>query len=132
MPTGFSDYLANKVITHVFGGVNFTPPTNFYVALFTTAPGLNGSGGVEVITGGYTRKAVTYGTVSGRMIASNLQVEFTATGGPLGDIKAIGIYDAITDGNLLVVQEKAFGEFLENDTLRIPVGSLINSIGFVE
>jgi hypothetical protein len=35
---GFSDYLEDKVLDHVFGGVAYTAPTTHYVALYTVAP----------------------------------------------------------------------------------------------
>ena len=35
---GFSDYLENKVVGHVFGGSAYTAPSTLYVALYTSAP----------------------------------------------------------------------------------------------
>ena len=62
---GFSDYLEDKVLDHVFGGTAYTAPATLYVALYTVAPDDTG-GGTEVTTTGtaYARQTATF-TVSG-------------------------------------------------------------------
>ena len=52
---GFSDYLEDKVLDHVFGGTAYTAPTTLYVALYTVAPTDTG-GGTEVSGGAYARQ----------------------------------------------------------------------------
>jgi hypothetical protein len=47
---GFSDYLEDKVLDHVFGGNAYTAPSTLYVALYTVAPSDTG-GGTEVSGG---------------------------------------------------------------------------------
>ena len=49
---GFSDYLEDKVLDHVFGGNAYTAPSTLYVALYTVAPTDTG-GGTEVSGGAY-------------------------------------------------------------------------------
>ena len=56
--SGFSDYLEDKVLDHVFGGNAYTAPTTLYVALYTVAPSDTG-GGTEVSGGGYARQTST-------------------------------------------------------------------------
>ena len=41
---GFSDYLEDKVLDHVFGGSAYTAPGTLYVGLFTAAPSDTGGG----------------------------------------------------------------------------------------
>ena len=60
---GFSDYLEDKVLDHVFGGNAYTAPSTLYVALYTVAPTDTG-GGTEVSGGAYARQTATF-TVSG-------------------------------------------------------------------
>ncbi len=60
---GFSDYLENKVLEHVFENSAYTAPSTLYAALFTVAPSDTG-GGTEVSGGGYVRKTAAF-TVSG-------------------------------------------------------------------
>ncbi len=56
---GFSDYLEDKVLEHVFGGNSYTAPGTHYVALYTSALTDTG-GGTEVSGGGYVRKAGSF------------------------------------------------------------------------
>jgi hypothetical protein len=51
---GFSDYWENKILDHIFGKGNYTPPT-IYVGLSTTDPTDDGSGLTEPSGNGYTR-----------------------------------------------------------------------------
>ena len=74
---GFSDYLEDKVLNHVFAGSAFTAPSTLHVALYTVAPSDTG-GGTEVSGGAYARQTAGYGTVV-----------------------AVGILDASSGGNLL-------------------------------
>ena len=60
---GFSDYLEDKVLDHVFGGNAYTAPSTLYVALYTVAPTDTG-GGTEVSGGSYARQSGAF-TVSG-------------------------------------------------------------------
>ena len=99
---GFSDYLEDKVLDHVFGGNAYTAPTTLYVALYTVAPTDTG-GGTEVSGGGYVRKTAAF-TVSGTnpTTASNsAAVEYPTATANYGTVVAVGIFDALSGGNLL-------------------------------
>jgi hypothetical protein len=99
---GFSDYLEDKVLDHVFGGTAYTAPTTLYVALYTVAPTDTG-GGTEVSGGGYVRKTAAF-TVSGTnpTTASNsAAVEYPTATANYGTVVAVGIFDALSGGNLL-------------------------------
>ena len=61
--SGFSDYLEDKVLEHVFGGNAFTAPSTLYVALYTVAPSDTG-GGTEVSGGAYARQTGTFTVVN--------------------------------------------------------------------
>jgi hypothetical protein len=52
-----SDWLEDKIRTHLFRTGSFTKPTAIDVALFTAAPGETGTGGTEVSGGSYARVA---------------------------------------------------------------------------
>lgn len=80
-----------------------------FVALFTTPPAPDASGAVEVSAVGYARKAhdawTTSDEVDGSFVRSNNgAIEFDAFVLPVtaGRIEAIGVYDALTLGNLLL------------------------------
>ena len=99
---GFSDYLENKVLDHVFGGTAYTAPTTLYVALYTVAPTDTG-GGTEVSGGAYARQTAAF-TVSGTnpTTASNsAAIEYPTATADYGTVVAVGIFDASSGGNLL-------------------------------
>lgn len=80
-----------------------------FVALFTVPPDPDGTGGAEVIAAGYARVAhdawltIKYSSTDWRRVNSGA-VEFAAFELPpeAGRLEAVGIYDAATDGNLLL------------------------------
>jgi len=99
---GFSDYLEDKVLDHVFGGTAYTAPTTLYVALYTVAPTDTG-GGTEVSGGAYARQTAAF-TVSGTSptTASNsAAVEYPTATANYGTVVAVGVFDASSGGNLL-------------------------------
>ncbi len=99
---GFSDYLEDKVLDHVFGGNAYTAPATLYVALYTVAPTDTG-GGTEVTGGSYARQSGTF-TVSGTnpTTASNsAAIEYPTATADYGTVVAVGILDASSGGNLL-------------------------------
>lgn len=98
---GFSDYLEDKVLDHVFGGVAYTQPAK-HVALYTVAPTDTG-GGTEVTGGSYARQTGAF-TVSGTnpTTASNsAAIEYPTATADYGTVVAVGILDASSGGNLL-------------------------------
>ena len=99
---GFSDYLEDKVLDHVFGGNAYTAPATLYVALYTVAPTDTG-GGTEVTGGSYARQSGAF-TVSGTnpTTASNsAAIEYPTATDNYGTVVAVGILDASSGGNLL-------------------------------
>lgn len=64
MASYISNYLANKILNQLCGGTAYTWPTTFYLALFTTRPNPDGTGGVEVSGGSYARLAITANTTN--------------------------------------------------------------------
>jgi hypothetical protein len=103
---GKSDYLENKVLDHILGATSYTPPTNIYIALFTTLPNDAGSGGVEVSGGSYARYNITNNTTnfpnaSGGVKSNNANYNFPTATANWGTIVGFGLYDDPTAGNLL-------------------------------
>lgn len=110
-----SDYLYDAQLKEILQTTAWTPPTVLYIALFTTAPALTGSGGSEVPANGNTNYArvsitsATSGAWSGptgisRQFTNSADIVFNVPGvTSWGTITACGIYDAATAGNLLWV-----------------------------
>lgn len=108
----FSNYTSQAVLNSLFGktsnfGALASEPAK-YVALYTTAPAEDGTGGVEVSGNGYTRVSTTaanwdVATLANPSVLSNsADIEFPSATGPWGEIVAFGIMDAATDGNYLI------------------------------
>jgi hypothetical protein len=123
---GFSDYLEDKVLDHVFGGNAYTAPSTLYVALYTSAPSDTG-GGTEVSGGGYVRKTATF-TVSGTnpTTASNTgAIEYPTATANYGTVTSVGIFDASSSGNLLAYANLTTSKVVSTgDVFRFNAGDL--------
>ena len=108
---GKSAYLEDKMLNWMKGTAFGTAPTTVYVALFTTNPTADdGTGAVEVSGGSYARAAITtssgWSAISGsgtspHQISNAGVVTFATPTANWGTVIGIGIYDALTTGNLL-------------------------------
>ena len=123
---GFSDYLEDKVLDHVFGGNAYTAPATLYVALYTVAPTDTG-GGTEVTGGSYARQTSTF-TVSGTdpTTATNAAaIEYPTATGDYGTVVAVGILDALSGGNLLAYADLTTSKTVSTgDVFRFDAGDL--------
>lgn len=95
-----SNYLENELLDHALGTGSFTAPSNVYLALFTSDPTDAGSG-TEVSGNGYARQLITFGASSSGTASNTSEETFTASGGNFGTVTHMGIFDALTTGNLL-------------------------------
>lgn len=117
----FSNYLENKVLDHVFGGVAYTAPATLYVGLFTTDPGEAGTG-TEVSGGSYARQTIAF-TVTGNQASNTAAVEFPTATASWGTITYAAIYDALSGGNLLASGALTTSKTIDSgDVFRIPAG----------
>ena len=124
----FSDYLEEKVLSHVFTNTSYTAPTTVYVGLFTAAPSDTG-GGTEISTSstGYARQSAAF-TVSGTSptkAANSSAIDFPTATADWGSITHLAVFDAATGGNMLAFSAATTAKTINNgDILRIPAGSL--------
>jgi hypothetical protein len=97
-----SNYLENALINVTLRATSYTAPTTVYVALFTSDPTDAGSG-TEVSTSGtsYARVSATFGAPSNGASVTTADVTFPQATASWGTVGWIGIYDALTTGNLL-------------------------------
>ena len=123
---GFSDYLEDKVLDHVFGGNAYTAPSTLYVALYTVATTDKG-GGTEVIGGSYARQTGAF-SVSGTnpTTASNTAaIEYPTATANYGTVVAVGILDASSSGNLLAYANLTTSKVVSSgDVFRFNPGDL--------
>jgi len=124
--SGFSDYLEDKVLDHVFGGNAFTAPTTLYVALYTVAPSDTG-GGTEVSGGAYARQTGAF-TVSGTnptTATNSAAIEYPTATANYGTVVAVGILDASSSGNLLAYSTLDASKVVSSgDVFRFNAGDL--------
>lgn len=95
-----SNYLENKILDHTLKGTVYTPPTTIYLGLFTSDPTDAGTG-TEVSGGAYTRKPITFSSAVNGTSVSSADVLYDVATANWGTITHIGIYDALTSGNMI-------------------------------
>jgi hypothetical protein len=126
MAGNLTNYLEDKLIDHFLGTTTYTKPSAVYVGLFTVSPGEAG-GGTEVTGGSYGRQAATFTASSGGATSNDTNIDFT--GMPAATTVAIGIFDDIASGNMLLYGTLTVNKTTDaGDTLRIATGDLDISI----
>lgn len=95
-----SNYLEDALINATLRATTFTSPAAVYVGLHTADPTDAGTG-TEVSGGSYARKTATFAAPSNGVSATSADVTFDQATGSWGTITHIGIWDALTTGNLL-------------------------------
>jgi hypothetical protein len=126
MAGNLSNYLENKLIDHFLGTAAYTMPTTVYVALYTAAPN-DAGGGTQVTGGSYARQIATFAAASSGATENSGNIDFA--GMPAVTTVAIGIFDALTSGNLLLHGTLTTNKTTDaGDTLRIATGDLDISI----
>ena len=119
----FTNFLETEILDHVFAGAAYTAPGTHYLGLFTAAPGEAG-GGTELSGNAYVRKAVAF-TTSGDTTSNNAAVEFPTATGSWGTVTHVGVFDALTTGNLMAYATLSASKAIETgDVFRVPSGDL--------
>lgn len=104
---------------------NDLPGVTPFVALFSTAPGDDGSAGTELTGSGYARQSIAFGapgpaTGNAEQVANSNNIQFGPAAADWLQAVAFGIFDALTNGHLLywntlatpkIVQQGDFGQF---------------------
>ncbi len=104
-----SDYLEGQIGTHLLRTGSWAKPSTIYVALFTTLPAEDGTGGVEVSGGSYARvlhgpsdAAWSAPTAGNGEHANASNVVFPSPTGNWGNVVGFALYDDPTAGSFLV------------------------------
>jgi len=119
----FTNFLETEILDHVFAGAAYTAPGTHYLALFTAAPGETG-GGTELSGSAYVRKAVAFAT-SGDTTSNNAAIEFPTATGSWGTVTHVGVFDALTSGNLMAYATLSASKAIATgDVFRVPSGDL--------
>jgi hypothetical protein len=124
----FSNYLEDKLLDHVLNNTSYTSPTTTFVGVYTVAPDDTG-GGTEVTGGSYARQVLSVTTASGGVVTSDADIEFPQATANWGTVVAVGVFDEVTAGNLLMYTDLTTSKTIEaGDILKISTGSLTVSL----
>jgi hypothetical protein len=134
-----TDTNRNNIISHLLRSLVWSKPTPFAVALFTTTPAADGTGGVEVVgptPSNYSR--ITYGANDsnwsdpdgyGYTTNSNT-ITFNDPEDDWGTITAVALMTASTGGNVFAFYELPNAKTVNNgdDPLVFAPGSIILTV----
>jgi hypothetical protein len=123
MPTGLSNYLANKFLDAV-GNATAYSSANVYVKLHIGDPGANGIANAATET---TRKSVSFSAASTGGLTSDADVSWENIAGS-EDATFFTVWDNLTAGNFLFSGTVAGNAYTAGDTFTIPSGSLTVSL----
>ena len=126
MAGNLSNYLENKLLDHFLGTAAYTMPTTVYVGLYTVVP-TDAGGGTQVTGGSYARQTAAFSGAASGATSNTANIDFA--GMPAATTVAIGVFDALTAGNLLLWGTLTANKTTDaGDTLRIATGDLDISI----
>jgi len=102
----FTYFLDNKLLDHIFGGVNYSVPTTLYFGLSTSTPTVEGTNVTEPVGNNYSRVAITNDTTNFSLASNgikynNISITYPTSTGAWGTVTHFVIYDALTGGNFL-------------------------------
>jgi len=125
--SGYSDYLEQAIVNHVLRNTAYASPTSIYVALFTADPTDANVTTNEVGDSGYARQAAAFDAphATEGYSANSGAITFPAIVDIQTIVTHVGVYDALTGGNLLFSQALNSSKTLEvNDVLSFGIGAL--------
>jgi hypothetical protein len=119
-----SNYLENALINGTLRATTFTAPAAVYVSLHTADPTDAGTG-TEVSGGSYARQAATFGAPSNGASTTTADITYPQATAGYGTVTHIGIFDALTTGNLLYHSPLNTSKTIDTgDIFKITSGSL--------
>lgn len=120
----FSDYLKTALLNATLRGTSYTSPSTVYVGLFTTDPTDAGTG-TEVSGGSYARQSATFAAPASGVSATSAYVQFPQATASWGTITHVGIFDALTGGNLMYHDALLLSKTIDTgDVFKISSGQL--------
>jgi hypothetical protein len=121
--SSFTDYLEDAVLNYVFRNTGTPTSTSVYLGLFTAAP-TDAGGGTEVSGAGYARQVTVFDAAAAGAITNTAAESFTASGGAYGTVVAVGIFDAVTAGNLIAWDDITSAVVGDGTTLNFAIGDI--------
>ncbi|MCO1599817.1 C40 family peptidase [Desulfosporosinus nitroreducens] len=120
-----SDYLENALINAVLRNTAYSSPVTVYAALFTSDPTDAGTG-TEVTGGAYVRMPVAFTDPTDGQTSNSADVLFPIATANWGTITHVGLYDALSGGNLLFHAPLEFSKVINiSSQFKVPQNYLI-------
>jgi hypothetical protein len=119
--------LANQLLNATVGNVTFTTPTTAYISLYSTAPNAV-STGTEIVGNGYSRQTATFTSAANAATATNVAVSFSCTGNNWPLLRAVGVMDDVSAGNLMYYTTIAGRNVTAGSTLTFDSGTITLTI----
>jgi hypothetical protein len=120
----FTNFLETEILDHVFAGAAYTAPSTKYLALFTAISDGEAGSVTELSGSSYARQTVAF-TTSGATTSNNAAVEFPTASGSWGTVTHVGVYDAVSSGNLMCYATLSSSKAIDTgDVFRVPSGDL--------
>lgn len=125
---------ANKIQDYIYGGVSFTLPDNWYLAMSSTAPTAAGGNVTEPTDSAYERVAIPNSksyfsdAISGS-ISNTQEHSFPESTENQGVYTHWALYDASVGGNVWFYGELSSSRTVESSTvLTLRAGSLVSTV----
>jgi hypothetical protein len=100
-------FSSNRLLDYNFGSTAYSGglPATYYVGLSTTTINFDGTGATEPSGGAYARVAFTnnktnFGVASNGVLVNSVAVTFAESSASFGTITYVGLWDALTVGNI--------------------------------
>lgn len=120
--TALTNYTENNLINHIFRTASFAKPTTLHIGLITTLTDGEAGTVTEVTGGSYARVARNpldanwdVATATGTT-ANTASIQFPAATTDWGTVTHFGIWDALTNGNLLIYAPLTANRTITNGT----------------
>lgn len=128
MPSNLTLYSANKSLELMVGKTAFVKPTT-YIGAFTIIPDEDGAGGTEASAGNYARiitAGADWNSAAAGAIDNANDITFAeCTGSAWGLLVGIGIWDAISAGNMIFWMPLGFDKQINvGNTFRLEAGEI--------
>lgn len=127
----WTNYLANKMLDHIFTDSAYAPPATLYWGLSTTTPAADGTNITEPGSNNYSRVAVAaadMSAASGRSKTNSAELSFATPSGSWNTCTHAVLFDASTSGNALIIVDIADRTISSGDSPKILASGITHSV----
>lgn len=128
-----SDFLANALLDHVFGSVDYVPPVNIKFHLFTVMPLPDGTGGTEYSGNNYAavtkaNSPATFSAAALRQKTNLVEILFPVPSADWTDLAGLVVTDADSAAFLMSGEFAAPVTAPAGEPFALPIGQVTFSI----